>query len=212
MPLLAHSILCALLSDAVERVIVSTDSDEIAEIAMRYGAAVPFLRPAELAGDTAAMWPVVQHALRTVEQLEQVRYGAVLLLDPTSPGRLPQDIGSAVALLDSSSVCDGVVSVSEPEFNPLWHCVVEQDGYMRDLIPGSDRYVRRQEVPAVYRINAALYLWRRDFVLATDNWRSGRLRMWEIPEQRAIHIDDLHQFELADHQIRTGAIRLPWVS
>jgi len=196
----------------VERLIVSTDSETIAAVAREHGAEVPFIRPAELATDTAPMQGVLQHALREMERLDRRRYGALLLLDPTSPGRLPGDIAKAVQLLDADPAADGVVGVSRPGFNPYWHCMVEKNGYMSPLIPGADRFVRRQDLPAVFRINASLYLWRRDFLLRLEgSWMNGRTVMLEIPEVRAIHIDDREEFERADLMIREGLVRLPWL-
>ncbi|RJP24821.1 MAG: acylneuraminate cytidylyltransferase family protein [Deltaproteobacteria bacterium] len=212
LPLLAHSIRCARMCPEVERLIVSTDSETVAAVAREHGAEVPFIRPAELATDTAPMQGVLQHALREMERLDRRRYGALLLLDPTSPGRLPGDIAKAVQLLDADPAADGVVGVSRPGFNPYWHCMVEKNGYMSPLIPGADRFVRRQDLPAVFRINASLYLWRRDFLLRLEgSWMNGRNVMLEIPEVRAIHIDDREEFERADLMIREGLVRLPWL-
>jgi len=181
-------------------------------VARQYGGVVPFARPGELASDTAAMWPVIQHALREMEGLDQIQYGSVLLLDPTSPTRLPEDIRQAAAMLGEDQQADGVIAVSEPEFNPYWHCVVDSgNGYMRDLIPGAGKYARRQDLPTVYRINGLLYLWRRAHVLESTNWRAGRLRMHIVPESRALHIDDVAQFEHAARLLETGALRLPWL-
>lgn len=213
LPLIAHSIRCAQLSPEVSRLIVSTDSESIADVARAHGADVPFLRPAELASDTAAMWPVIQHALRSMEALDNVEYGSVLLLDPTSPGRLPEDIRDSVSRLERDGEAAGVIGVSEPEFNPLWQCVVDDGkGYMRDLISGADRYARRQDVPTVYRINATLYLWRRRHVLEAKDWRAGKLLMHVVPEGRAMHIDDASQFEHASFALEAGLVRFPWLA
>ena len=212
LPLIAHSIQCGLRCPSVDRVLVSTDSPEIAEVARQHGGDVPFLRPPELATDEAPMLPVLQHALQMAEDLDGFLYGGLLLLDPTSPGRTTQDVEEAVRLMESDPNCDGVVGVSMPDFNPYWHCVIEDEGgYMADLIPGADRYSRRQDVPDVWRINASLYLWRRDFLMETENWRHGRLRMLEIPESRAIHIDDLEGFAAAEDALQTGRIRFEWL-
>ncbi|MEW6719492.1 MAG: acylneuraminate cytidylyltransferase family protein, partial [Thermodesulfobacteriota bacterium] len=155
LPLIAHSLRCAGMCAGIARTIVSTDSGEIAAVARANGADVPFLRPEELAGDTTPMLPVLQHALREMERIDGKRYGSVLLLDPTSPGRFPSDVEECVRRLDADPAADGVVGVSRPDFNPYWHCVVEREGYMAPLIPGADRFGRRQDVPAVYRINAS---------------------------------------------------------
>jgi CMP-N-acetylneuraminic acid synthetase len=74
------------------------------------------------------------------------------------------------------------------------------------------RYARRQDVPPVYYINATLYAWRRDFVLSAEDWRTGRLKMFEVPHERAVHIDTLTEFDLTDLRIRHGNLTLPWLS
>lgn len=212
LPLIAHSICLARLCPEVTRTIVSTDSAEIADVARRHGADVPFHRPPELAQDDTPMWPVVRHALESVERLDDRPYEFVLLLDPTSPGRLPGDVAQSVAKLARKPDADGVIGVSQPEFSPIWHTVIERDGWMADFAPEGARYNRRQDVPTVYRINASLYLWRAAFVRReAGGWRTGRLLLHEIPEARAIHIDELHEFEKADLLIRHGLIRLPWL-
>jgi len=192
---------------------VSTDAPEIAEVACQFGADVPFLRPQELAQDNTPMWPVLRQALEAVEAQENRRYTYLLLLDPTSPGRLPEDIAGALAKLEATPDADGIIGVSTPEFNPIWHCVVERDGWMEDLLPDAGCYARRQDLPRVYRVNATLYIWRTDFVRrVAGDWRDeGRHLIYEVPEERALHIDDLKEFLRADVLIREGLIQLPWL-
>ena len=211
LPLIAHSLLCASACPEISRTIVTTDSEEIAAVARVHGADVPFMRPPQLATDDVAMWPVIKHALAETERSDGRSYDMVLLLDPTSPARLPSDIAAAVKTLTLDSEADGIVGVSEPDFSPFWHCVIEEGGYLRNLFPEANQYSRRQEVPPVYVINASLYLWRRQLVKVADNWRSGKLLMHVIPSSRAIHIDDLHQFQLAELLIEAGVLQLPWL-
>jgi N-acylneuraminate cytidylyltransferase len=213
LPLIAHSIRLAQHCPQITRAIVSTDSEDIATVARQFGGDVPFLRPAVLAQDDTPMWPVLRHALQVVEEAEGHHYTYLLLLDPTSPGRLPEDIAQALSRLQSVPTADGIIGVSQPGFNPIWHCVIERDGWMADLIPEGALYGRRQDVPAVYRINASLYIWRTDFVRRTpDDWRThGHHLLYEIPEARAFHIDDAVEFERADLLIRHGVITLPWL-
>lgn len=212
LPLIAHSILMARQCGVITQLVVSTDSDEIAAVARQFDATV-LARPGALAQDDTPMWPVVRHALDAVEAAAGQRFDYVLLLDPTSPGRVPADVDAALERLEQAGDAVGIVGVSQPEFNPIWHCVIERDGSMVDLIPEGDRYVRRQDVPAVYRINATLYLWRAEFVRREqDSWRNrGRHLMHVIPEARAIHIDDADEFARADLMIRQGLLRLPWL-
>ena len=214
LPLIAHSLALARACSRISRTIVSTDSPEIAEIARSFGADVPFLRPAELSQDDTPMWPVLRHALEAAEREERREYKYLLLLDPTSPGRLPEHVAGALKKLTDTPDADGIVGVSRPDFNPIWHCVVERDGWMQDLMPEAARYARRQDVPAVYRINATLYIWRAAFVRReSQDWRSnGRHLLYEVPELNAIHIDDADEFARAEALIRDGLIRLPWLA
>lgn len=212
LPLIAHSIACAALCADVGRVVVTTDSEEIAAVARQHGADVPFLRPPELAADETPMWPVVRHALDELDP-ERSTYDVLLLLDPTSPGRLPEDVAGALRRLGERPEADGVVGVSRPHFSPIWHAVVEADGVMRDLIPRGGDYARRQDVPIVYRINATLYAWRADFVRReSESWRNGRNLVWEVPELRSFHIDEPEDLGVAAALIDAGLVSLPWLS
>jgi len=209
LPLLAHSIRCARLA-GLEDIIVSTDSAEIAEVARAHGAEIPFMRPAALASDSAAMMPVIEHALKAMEHIGG-RFERVLLLDPTSPGRLPDDIVAANALLDGDIAASGVVAVSRPHFNPYWVGVTTHEGAMQPAFSALARSNRRQDVPAFYRINGALYLWRREFVLSGAHWSDVRMLPLEIPEARAFSIDTLDEFEMAEWLMTSGRMTVPWV-
>ena len=214
LPLIAHTIKCVRMTPEVKRCIVSTDSKQISDVAVTHGGEVPFLRPPELALDDTPMMPVLQHALRKMEERDGHRYESVLLLDPTSPGRTPADLARAAALLEEDSECVGVVGVSEPHFNPRWTCVEEKNGYAVLAFAGGKSYTRRQDVPPVYRINATLYLWHRDFLLsASAEWLSSgaKIRMLIVPEERAIHIDTAEDFRMAELFLREGIVNLPWL-
>ncbi len=210
LPLIAHSIRFAKLCPQITRTIISTNCEEIAAVARLHGGDVPFLRPSELAQEDTPMWPVLQHALAEVEKLEGRPYDLLVLLDPTSPTRLLKDVSDAVELLSAGD--DGVVSVSQPEFNPLWHTVVEKDGRMADWIPEAAWVHRRQDAPTIYRINGLLYLWRTQFVRRAKEWRAeGRHRMIVVAEARAVSIDDLPQFERVEALARAGLLAMPWL-
>jgi N-acylneuraminate cytidylyltransferase len=210
LPLIAHSLRLAKLCPEIARCIVSTDDTAIRDIAVAHGGDVPFLRPADLAQDDTAMTPVLQHALREIERAEGRRYGSVLLLDPTSPGRLPVDVARSVAMLEADAACQGVIACSKPTFNPFWVGIVENGAYMAPAFAGPE-YQRRQDVPAFLRINGALYLWRRDFIESGASWRDVPHRALEIPEARAFSIDDLYEFQVAEQLIAAGLVELPWL-
>jgi N-acylneuraminate cytidylyltransferase len=214
LPLIAHSVRMAAICPEIDRCIVSTDSEEIAAVARQHGAEVPFLRPAELAQDDTPMWPVLQHALLEMERQSGMQFGSLLLLDPTSPGRMPEDVVRALAILDSDARAAGVVAVSEPAFNPRWVCVEESGGYMKQLVAQTQSYVRRQDVPTAYRVNALLYLWRREHVVNQDEpgFYSAPHRMLVVPDERAMHIDEPRDFATAELLVREGFVKFPWLA
>lgn len=211
LPLIVHSIKCAKMSPGIARAIVSTDSVEIAAVAKQNGGDVPFLRPAELASDKTPIWPAFKHALAEIEKSEGGPYDFVAVLDPTSPTRVPDDIAQALDRLEKDKSAVGIVAVSEPDFSPIWHTVVEKDGAMHDFLDGS-KYNRRQDVPTIYRINGLLYIWRAEYVRTRDSWRDqGRHLMHITPDSRASSIDTLEQFERLEALIKAGLIELPWL-
>jgi N-acylneuraminate cytidylyltransferase len=214
LPLIAHSIRLASLCPEIDRCIVSTDSQQIADVAREYGGDVPFLRPADLAEDTTPMWPVLRHALGEVERASGQQFSSVLLLDPTSPGRMPEDVAEALRILEADAEAVGVVAVSEPPFNPRWVCVEEVGGHMKPLVHDTQSYARRQDVPPVYRINAILYLWRRDHVMNEEQPRfyESHHRLLVVPDERAVHIDEPRDFAHAELLVREGLVKFPWLS
>jgi CMP-N,N'-diacetyllegionaminic acid synthase len=215
LPLIAHTILFSRLCQEITRTIVTTDSNEIATIANRHGADVPFLRPAELALDTTPMWSVLRHALETVEQSEHQRFDYLLLLDPTTPCRQIAYVSESFQRLQSRPDADGVIGVSEPDFNPIWMCVKEgEKGLMSDLFSEASQFNCRQHLPKVLRINGSIYLWRADFVRnQTHGWRKeGKHIMYVTPDSSAISIDNEDEFRRVELLIHAGIVRLPWLS
>ena len=190
---------------------------EIAAVARSFGGEAPFLRPAELAGDDTPMAPVVRHALEWCEADEGVPYDAVLLLDPTSPARVPEQLAEATRRLAPHPDLDGVISVSEPTFNPVWVGVrpdpARADGALRASSTPAPGVTRRQDAGRFLRINGNFYLWRADFVrrLETSWFDEGTHAGAEIPESQAFSIDDEYEFRLIEALIVAGIIRLPWI-
>ena len=211
LPLIAHALGFAALCPEIARTVVSTDSEEIAGVARAHGGDVPFLRPSELARDETSIWPVLRQALVTVDP-DGDAFDALLLVSPASPFRRPEDLSAMLGLLEGAPDADGVVSVSDPGFEPAWVCVVERDGWMEHLVPGASAYARRQDVPRSLRINGALYLWRTDFVRREEeSWFNGRLRLHEMPRTRVADIDEAFDLQLAEHLVASGLVQLPWL-
>jgi len=212
-PLVAHTIMFAKMCPEITRCVVSTDSPEFAQVAKEHGGDVPFLRPAELAQDETSVLPVLQHALKFVEEDGDAPYDLILLLDPTSPAREPKDINGALNQLLTRPTATCIIGISEPEHNPVSHGVTERDGWMVDLIDGASQYERRQEVPLSYQINGSLYIWRTEYIRPEMvSWRHlPRQMSYEIPRYRAMSIDSLWDFQLGETLLEKRLISFPWL-
>jgi CMP-N,N'-diacetyllegionaminic acid synthase len=211
LPLIAHSVRFAQICPEIGRCIVSTDSDEIARAARDANGDVPFLRPAELAQDSTPMLPVLQHAVGKIESMEGKQYESIILLQPTSPFRLPEDVSRALEIISQDPQAVGVVAVSIPSFNPRVVCVEEKNGYL-DWAYATERYTRRQDAAPLYRINGVLYVWRRDYLMrcSVDQLYAEPHRLLIISEERALDIDSLHDFQVCEALVQAGMLRLPW--
>lgn len=207
-PLVGLAVQVAQRIPEIAETICSTDSPEIAAIAESHGATIPFLRPSELAQDDTPMWPVLQHALAQCDPTGS-RFDALLLLDPSCPGRSPDDLANAIAQLGARPDADGLVAASEYEYNPIWYAVVEREGFMEDLMTEARSFARRQDVPPAYRINGALYLWRTRFVRTAEDWRTGRNLLFPMPTERCVAIDTEADFRRAEDLLGRGEIWQP---
>lgn len=198
-PLIGWTIVAALGARCVERVIVSTDNKEIAEVALAQGAEVPFLRPAELASDTAGSIAVLRHA---VEQCSGFEY--VLLLQPTSPLRTSEDIDSAFARMRELGK-PSCVSMCEVEESPWLMYSKLGDGCIAPLMPPLPGAGRRQDMPPVYRINGAIYLAKTAWFLQEDTLLGAETLGYEMPRERSIDIDSRADFDRAE-QLLSGSL------
>ncbi|MFQ5866770.1 MAG: cytidylyltransferase domain-containing protein [bacterium] len=195
-PLIAYTIKVALKAKKLTRLVVSTNSEEIANIARTYGAEVPFLRPTELAQDDTPMLPVLQHAVKFLENSENYRTDIIVALQPTSPLRKSSHIDEALEKIINSDA-DSIVSLCEAEHSPYWMRKIENDRVV-SFIEGSEKYVRRQDLPKVYRLNGAIYVTRYE-VLMKENKTSGNdTRAIIMSPEDSIDIDTELDFKLAE--------------
>lgn len=209
LPLIGHSIRCAERSGLLTRTIVSTDDPEIAEVAAALGGDVPFVRPADLADDAAPILPVLRHAL----QATPGSWDGVVLLQPTSPLRLPEDIDATCAALAARPDVDGAVTASPPDFNPVWQLVVEDGGLMRHLIDEGRGFTRRQDAPEALVLNGLVYAWRASFVAeAGTSWFAGRTALVRTGALRAVDIDNDTDLAVCRALLEAGLVELPWLS
>ncbi|HKC26719.1 MAG TPA: acylneuraminate cytidylyltransferase family protein [Jatrophihabitans sp.] len=213
-PLLGHSLRAAGLVPAITRCVVTTDAEQIADVARSLGADVPFVRPAELAADDTPMAPVLRHALAQVEAEEATPYDYVVLLDPTSPVREPADVTAALGQLAERPDWDGVVSVSAPTFHPVWVGVrgaPNDPATLQRYFADGVGVTRRQQLGRYLRVNGNFYVWRAAFVrrLQSSWMDEGVHGIFEIPESRAFSIDDAYEFALVEALVTQGFLTLP---
>lgn len=197
-PLIAHSIAAALDAQACSRVIVSTDSEEIAGVARAHGAEVPWLRPAELATDDAPSSAVLRHALLACEREEGARYDLVMLLQPTSPLRSAKDIVAALEL-QRTSKAPAVIGVCELEHPLAWTVTLETGGAIvpHPVAQGVDLRKGRQQQATAYRYSGAIYIWTRDTALADREGLAPGTLGFVMPRERSVDIDTWIDYELA---------------
>lgn len=155
-PLISWTIDAAKQSKYIDRLIVSTDDDEIAKISNEYGADVPFMRPQELSTDTAMSIDVVNHALKYMFGNKE-KFDYVMLLQPTSPLRTPQHIDEAIELLNLKSA-DGIVSVCEHDQPSEWSGVIPEDFSLDNFLSNNVEVGKRHSYEKLHRLNGSIYI------------------------------------------------------
>lgn len=195
-PLLAWSIEAAKAAACVERIVLSTDSVEIRDVGVRYGAEAPFLRPPELAAEATPGVAPVLHAVRWLEENQGYHPAFVVLLQPTTPLRTSEDISAAFALMERTNA-PAVESVRLVKEHPYWLKSIDDNGVLHSYVPGKEES-RRQDLPALYVETGAIYLIRRDVLLAQGSlWPPGTAG-YIMPEERSLDIDTPMDLAIAD--------------
>ena len=196
-PLVGHAVTAARASRLIDRVVVSTDDQEIADVARSFGAEVPFLRPPALARDDAPELAAWRHALDTLEADGQVRIDVLASIPPTAPLRVPEDIDACIMELTSSEA-DAVVTVTKAHRSPHFNMVALDNGRARVLAPLAVSPGRRQDVPAAYDVTTVAYAARPAYVRRATGILDGHVRAVIVPHERALDIDTEHDLRVAD--------------
>jgi CMP-N,N'-diacetyllegionaminic acid synthase len=201
-PLIAYTIQQALATKIFDHVVVSTDSDDIAQISLESGAEVFFKRSPELSSDTSGKLEVVKDAFMRSEQHFQKEFDVLVDLDATSPLRDVSDIVNAYELLqkdDHSNVITAMPSRRSPYFN-----LVEQDstGGVSLSKPLDKAVVRRQDAPKTYDMNASIYVWKREAILNETSLFLEKTGLYVMPEERSIDIDSPLDFKYVEFLVK----------
>ena len=194
-PLIAYTIYAALKSCYIDEVVVTTDSEKIAQISRQYGAEVPFLRPPELAADSSRTIDAVVHAVDKLESLGQ-EFDDLVLLQATSPLRCTREIDEALETYFSHGML-GLASVSDVSENPvLIRRLDETSGVLHPILPVSST-VRRQDMPKYYRVNGAIYINRVDEISPNTSFNDNPIA-YVMEKIRSCDIDSLDDFVKAE--------------
>lgn len=196
--LLQRAIETCLSTEKIGRVIVSTDSNEIAEAALSFGAEVPFLRPHELASDESPELDAWKHALRTIESLEGKMPETLVSVPTTAPLRQTEDILNCLALYERAQP-DLVITSSPSPHNPYFNLFQQvEGGEVKVPMLKSENSFRRQDVPQVNFITPICYVAKSSYVMNCQNLYEGTIREFSIDPERAVDIDTLMDFEFAE--------------
>jgi CMP-N-acetylneuraminic acid synthetase len=198
-PLIAWSIEHSQAVKRIQRVIVSTDSEDIAKVARDYGAEVPFIRPAELARDDSPEWMAWRHALNYLLEKEGELPEVMLSVPTTAPLRSPLDIENCLDEYEKGGA-DMVITVTDAQRSPYFNMVkFNLDGTVGLVIPPQTAIVRRQDAPIVFDMATVAYVIRPEFVMTHNSHFQGRVRAVHVPSERAIDIDTLLDFQMAEY-------------
>lgn len=197
-PLITWAIDQARAVKRISRVIVSTDSEEIAAVARKAGADVPFLRPAELAQDKSPEWLVWRHALTHLKETNGDYPDALVVIPATAPLRSVEDLERCLDEYEKGE-SDMVITVTDANRSPYFNMVkVLPDGAVGLVIPPEGSITRRQDAPVVYDMTTVAYVARPEFVMTRNGTFEGRVRHVHIPTERALDIDTALDFKIAE--------------
>ena len=197
-PLIAYTIAAALEAKNTGRIIVSTDSEEIMEIALEYGAECPFLRPAKLSTDQARGIDVIRHAITTLEHGDPTAIPAFVILQPTSPLRTAADIDNAITLFREREA-DSVISYCQESHPISWHKYLTDDGRLEAIF--DKRSDNRQEERPSYYPNGAIYVLKRS-LLEKESFYTEKSYAYLMDSNRSIDIDNLDDFNYAAYLMK----------
>ena len=196
-PLLAWSIEISKMVTSASETIVSTDSEEIANIAKEYGAEVPFIRPTHLSQDDSSEWLVWQHAMDYINT-KYVDIDGLIVIPPTAPLRNIKDIENCIDEFEKGNV-DVVITVTDAHRNPYFNMIkIDSNGYSSLVNSQENNIIRRQDSPKIYDVTTVAYIISPKFIQQGKGVLSGRVRSVYVPPERAIDIDTMLDFQIAE--------------
>lgn len=193
-PLIAYSIEAAKSSKYIDSIVVTTDSEKIAEVSKQYGARVPFLRPKKLASDTSKTIDAVLHAIEILKSMDE-DYSVLVLLQPTQPLRTADDIDRAIELYYEKGE-SGLVSISPVDDSPLLIRSIGEDGQLINLLSQSST-CRRQEMPDYYKVNGCIYINKIEELDENTSFNDNKVPL-VMSKEHSVDIDEISDLWMAE--------------
>lgn len=196
-PLIAYAINEGKKSKYINKLIVSTDDNEIARVSKKYNVEIPFMRPKELAQDNSNAIDAYIYTLNKMEKDFGYRADILVVLQPTSPLRTSEHIDEAIEMLLKSKG-DSVISVCEVEHSPYWYKVVDNEGKITSFVEFKESNANRQELPKVYRPNGAIYVFKRELITELKTYYTDKSYGYVMKQEDSVDIDTILDFKFAE--------------
>ncbi len=201
-PLIWHTINFAKKIKWVDRIVVSTDSPKIRELAVKFGVSAPFLRPKRLASDIAAKLPAILHAVGYAQNLWKEKYDITIDLAVTSPIRIQSDVENSVKLLlnpKTSTVVSGYAATENPYFSMV---EMNRNGYVSLSKQIGYPLERRQDAPAVYTLNGSIYSAWTSSLFKDKTYFGKQTRIYLMPRERSFDLDSKLDFKFLEFYLK----------
>lgn len=200
-PLIAYTIDIAKKSKLITHLIVSTEDEKIIEVAKKYGAEVPFVRPKELAEDNTPHLPVMQHAIKFMEEKLGIVFDYIVIFQPTSPFRIPEDIDNTLKKLIENKADSAVTLMEVGNYHPMRIKKLEGDRVL-DYCMAEEEGIRRQDLPVAYKRSGAVYAMTRDLIMKNNRLYGDFNVGLAVPQERSIDIDEPMDWLKAEYMLK----------
>lgn len=207
LPLIAYKIIAAQKCRYDSRIIVSTDDEEIAEVSKKYGAEVPFMRPNELATDSASSMDVILHAMNWISENSKEKFDYVCLLEPSSPFASYKDLDGALQLIEESNA-DTLLGMKEVDVTKGFIHSLDKNGKLSEFYYAIKdlKSIRRQDQKKEYTMNGCMYIAKWDYFMRNKMFHSENSEPYIMSEESSIEIDTMLDYEVACQVVEKGLI------
>ena len=195
--LIGHAINIAKSIKKIDKIIVSTDSKKIANIAKKYGADVPFLRPKKISKDDSQEIDAWKHSIKYLEE-KKFEYDALISLPCTSPLRTIKDIKKCIKRFETN-LFDSIITIKDSIRNPYFNMVEKKKNFFKIVVKGKKYIHNRQDAPEVFDVCTICFISRISFIKKAKNLFDGKVGAVKIPSKRSIDIDNNDDYELAKY-------------